>query len=76
MTLALKGTVPEVQNRFFTNMSQRAVEMMKEEMDYMGQVKMKDVSNAQREIVEVMRMLEEQGVLSLSGGSAEESYVS
>lgn len=76
LTLALKGTVPEVQNRFFTNMSQRAVEMMKEEMEYMGQVRMKDVSNAQREIVEVMRVLEEQGVLSLSGGSAEETYVS
>ncbi len=76
LTLALKGTIPELQERFFINMSGRAVEMMKEEMDYLGQVRMKDVSNAQREVVNVMRDLEEQGIVSLSGGAAEEQYVS
>jgi flagellar motor switch protein FliG len=75
--LALKGTVGELQDRFYSNMSSRAVEMMKEEMDFMGQVKMKEVTAAQREIVEVLRELDEQGVISLSNepGSAEE-YVS
>lgn len=76
LTLALKGTIPELQERFFSNMSSRAVEMMKEEMDYMGQVKLKDVSNAQREIVDVMRDLDERGILSLSGNETEEAYVS
>lgn len=77
LALALKGTVPELQARFFANMSSRAVEMMKEEMDFMGQVKLRDVTGAQREIVDVMRELDEQGIISLSGGGGtEDSYVS
>lgn len=73
IALALKGAVPEIQARFFSNMAARAVEMMREEMEYLGQVKMKDVSGAQREIVNVLRELDERGVISLSG---EEAYVS
>lgn len=78
LALSLKGTVPELQERFFSNMSSRAVEMMKEEMDFMGQVKLKEVNEAQREIVEVLRQLDEEGVISLSGGSGggEDEYVS
>ncbi len=77
LTLALKGVMQELQDRFFSNMSTRAVEMMKEEMDYLGSVKVKDVSNAQREIVDVMRELDDKGVINLSGGaSEEEAYVS
>jgi flagellar motor switch protein FliG len=49
--------------------------MMREEMDYMGQVKLKDVTGAQREIVEIMRELDEQGTISLSG-SGDNEYVS
>jgi len=76
LALALKGTVVELQERFFSNMSSRAVEMMKEEMDFMGQVKLKDVTGAQREVVEVLRLLDEQGVVSLSGGGGADEYVS
>lgn len=76
LALALKGTVRELQERFFSNMSSRAVEMMKEEMDFMGQVKMKDVSNAQRDIVNVMRELDEQGIISLGGSGGGDEYVS
>ena len=77
LALALKGTVPELQQRFFSNMASRAVEMMKEEMDFMGQVKLKDVQNAQREIVEILRELDEKGVINLSGGGGgEDAYVS
>ena len=77
LALSLKGTMPELQERFFSNMSSRAVEMMKEEMDFMGQVKVKEVTEAQREIVEVMRELDEEGVISLSsGGTGEDEYVS
>jgi flagellar motor switch protein FliG len=72
LALSLKGAVPEIQNRFFSNMSAKAVEMMKEEIEYMGQIRMKDVSAAQREVVNVLRELDEQGVISLSG---EEGYV-
>jgi flagellar motor switch protein FliG len=76
LALALKGTMPELQERFFTNMSGRAVEMMKEEMDFMGQVKLRDVTSAQREVVEILRLLDEQGVISLSGGGGADEYVS
>lgn len=76
LALALKGTVTELQDRFFSNMSSRAVEMMKEEMDFMGQVKLRDVTGAQREIVEVLRLLDEQGIVSLGGAGGADEYVS
>lgn len=77
LALSLKGTMPELQQRFYSNMSSRAVEMMKEEMDFMGQVKLKEVTEAQREIIEVMRQLDEEGVISLagSGGESSDEYV-
>ncbi len=76
LALALKGTMPELQDRFYSNMSSRAVEMMKEEMDFMGQVKLKEVTAAQREVVEVLRLLDEQGIVSLSGAGDSDEYVS
>jgi flagellar motor switch protein FliG len=75
LTMALKGCMPELQERFYSNMSSRAVEMMKEEIEFMGQVKMKDVTNAQRQVVDVLRELDEAGIVSLSGGEGD-SYVS
>ncbi|MGA1847104.1 flagellar motor switch protein FliG [Deferribacter abyssi] len=74
LTLALKGADEELQNKFFSNMSKRAVETMKEEMDYMGPVKLKEVEKAQHEIVQIVRELDEEGVISISGGE-EEQYV-
>lgn len=74
LTLALKGADEELQNKFFESMSKRAVETMKEEMDYMGPVKLKDVEKAQHEIVEIVRELDEEGIVSISGGE-EEQYV-
>ncbi len=71
---ALKGTLPELQNQFFRNMSQRAVEMLKEEMDIMGPIKALDVSAAQAVVVEIVRQLEEEGVIGV-GGEAEEYVV-
>lgn len=75
LTIALKGTSEELQNQFFRNMSSRAVEMMKEEMEFMGPVKLKEVEKAQHEIVEIVRQLEEEGVISIGGGGGED-YVS
>ena len=68
---ALKGTMPELQNRFFRNMSQRAVEILKEEMEVMGPMKMRDVHAAQQRIIEIVRQLEEEGVIAIGGGSDE-----
>ena len=75
LTIALKGTSEELQNQFFRNMSSRAVELMKEEMEFMGPVKLKDVEKAQHEIVEIVRQLEEEGVISIGGGGGDD-YVS
>ncbi len=65
---ALKGATEQLQGQFFRNMSGRAVEMMQEEIEIMGPVKMKDVHSAQQKIVEVIRKLEEEGVITIGGG--------
>ena len=74
LTLALKGTDTETQEMFFKNMSSRAVETMKEEMEYMGPIKLKEVEKAQHEIVAIVRELDEEGVISIGGGE-EDEYV-
>jgi len=68
---ALKGSSETQQNQFFKNMSGRAVDMMKEEMEIMGPVKTKDVHVAQQRIVEVVRKLEEEGLINVAGGGDE-----
>ena len=75
LTIALKGTSEELRNQFFRNMSSRAVEMMKEEMEFMGPIKIKEVEKSQHEVVEIVRQLEEEGVISIGGGGGED-YVS
>ncbi|MDR1841719.1 MAG: flagellar motor switch protein FliG [Holophagales bacterium] len=75
LTIALKGTSDELRSQFFRNMSSRAVEMMKEEMDFMGPIKLRDVEKAQHEIVEIVRQLEEEGVVTIGGGGGDD-YVS
>jgi flagellar motor switch protein FliG len=72
LTSALKGTSEELRSQFFRNMSSRAVELMKEEMEFMGPVKLKDVEKSQHEIVEIVRQLEEEGVISIGGGGGED----
>ena len=72
LTIAMKGTSEELQNQFFRNMSTRAVELIKEEMEFMGPVKLKDVEKSQHEIVEIVRQLEEEGVISIGGGGGED----
>lgn len=68
---ALKGTSEDLQKKFFHNMSSRAVEIMQEEMEVMGPIKAKDVNIAQQQIVDVVRKLEEEGIINLGGGADE-----
>ena len=72
LTIALKGTGEELRTQFFRNMSSRAVEMMKEDMDVLGPVKVKDVEMSQQQIVSIVRKLDESGVISLKGGGGDE----
>jgi len=56
-------------------MSQRAGEMLKEEMEYLGPIRVKDVEKSQHEIVEVVRGLEEEGVIVIGGAGGDEYVV-
>jgi flagellar motor switch protein FliG len=72
---ALKGATEQQQQQFYRNMSQRAVEMMKEEIEIMGPVKIKDIHAAQQRIVEIVRKLEEEGIITIGGGGGGDEYV-
>ena len=73
--LALKGASEELRVKFFRNMSKRAADMLKEDMDYMGPVKVRMVEEAQQKIVNVIRALEEAGEIVIARGGEEELLV-
>ena len=69
LRLALKGVQENVKEIFFRNMSQRAAETLKEDLDASGPVKLRDVEAAQSRIVNVARQLDEAGEISLRTSS-------
>lgn len=71
LTLALKGVDDDFQQKFLKNMSSRAAEMLVEDMEARGPVKLSEVEAAQKEILAVARRLEESGEIVLSGGGEE-----
>lgn len=75
LSLALKGATEELRTKFFKNMSKRAAEMLKEDMDYMGPVRVKDVEESQQKVVNVVRGLEEQGEIVIATGGEDELVV-
>lgn len=75
LTLALKGTSENLRNHFLSNMSTRGAEMLREEMETMGPVRIKDVESAQQQIISVVRQLENEGTISMKGGGGGEQYV-
>jgi flagellar motor switch protein FliG len=74
LAMALKGADEQLKTKFFRNMSRRAADMLKEEMEYLGPTRVREVERAQREIVEVVRNLEEEGVIVI-GEAGDEEYV-
>jgi flagellar motor switch protein FliG len=74
LCVALKGATEEIRQRFFQNMSKRAGEMLKEEMDVLGAIRLREVEKAQHEIVSIARKLEEEGLI-VTGAAAGEPYV-
>lgn len=68
LALALKGASEELKEKIFRNMSQRAAQILREEMDYMGPVRLRDVTAAQRRIVDIVRKLEEAGEITIPRG--------
>ena len=75
LSMALKGASEELQEKFFRNMSSRAAEMIKEDMEYMGPIRLKDVEEVQQRIVDIVRRLEEEGEIIISGRGGEEDIV-
>ena len=76
LSLALKNGSEEAKNKFLRNMSQRAAEMIAEEIQYMGPVKLRDIEDAQQKIVDSVRRLEDAGEVVISGrGGGDEIVV-
>ena len=75
LTIALKGTSDQLKNHFLQAMSQRGAEMLKEDMDALGPIKIKEVEAAQQQIIAVVRQLESEGTISLKGTVGEQYVV-
>ncbi|SEH24077.1 flagellar motor switch protein FliG [Selenomonas sp. KH1T6] len=75
LSLALKGTQAEVADKVYRNMSKRAADMLREEIEFMGPVKIRDVEEAQQKVVNVIRALEDKGEIVISRGQGDEMIV-
>ena len=75
LAVALKNANEEVQNVIFNNMSSRLADMIKEDMEYMGPVRLKDVEEAQQKIVNIIRKLEDSAEIVISRGGGDEIIV-
>ncbi len=75
LTVALKGTSDQLRNHFLQGMSQRGAEMLREDMETMGPVKIKDVEAAQQQIIAMVRELEADGTISMKGAGGEQYVV-
>lgn len=77
LAIALKGTSSEIADKIFSNVSSRLKETLKENMDYMGPVRVRDVEEAQQKIVNIIRRLEETGEIQVArGGGGEDAFIS
>jgi len=75
LTLALKGTSEQLRTHMLACMSQRGAEMLKEDMDALGPVKIKEVEGAQQQMIALVRQMETEGVISLKGAVGEQYVV-
>ncbi|MDD2585260.1 MAG: flagellar motor switch protein FliG [Syntrophomonadaceae bacterium] len=75
LALALKGAGSEVSQKIFSNMSSRAADMLKEDIEFMGPVRLRDVEEAQQRVVNIIRRLEETGEIVVARGGGDEVIV-
>ncbi|MGI9012760.1 MAG: flagellar motor switch protein FliG [Phycisphaerales bacterium] len=75
LALALKTASDNLKNKVFSNMSARASELIQEEMEYMGPVRVSDVEAAQQRIVDIVRRLEDAGEIIISGRGGEKDLI-
>ncbi len=75
LALSLKVATDEVKDLIFRNMSERASNLLREELEFMGPVRLKDVEESQLKIVDIVRSLEEEGEIVISGRGGEEEII-
>jgi flagellar motor switch protein FliG len=75
LALALKGANEDVKKKIFKNMSERAQQVLKEELEYIGPVRLRNVEEAQQRIVNSIRRLEETGEIVIARGRGEEIVI-
>ncbi|MDP2795701.1 MAG: flagellar motor switch protein FliG [Sulfurisoma sp.] len=75
LILALKGAPPELREKIFKNMSQRAAEMLREDLEAKGPVRLSEVENEQKEILKIARRLADEGQIVLGGKGGEDQMV-
>lgn len=75
LSLALKTASEELKQKIFNNMSERASQLVKEDMEYMGPVRISEVEAAQQKIVDVVRRLEDAGEIIISGRGGEQEVI-
>ncbi len=72
LTVALKGTSEQLRNHILSSMSQRGADMLREDMESLGPIKIKEVESSQHQIIGIVRQLETEGVISLKGGGGDQ----
>ncbi|MCX7163079.1 MAG: flagellar motor switch protein FliG [Betaproteobacteria bacterium] len=75
LIIALKGAAPELREKIFKNMSQRAAEMLREDLESKGPVRLSEVESEQKEILKIARRLADEGQLQLGGGGEGDAFV-
>ena len=75
LVIALKGASQQLREKVFKNMSQRAAEMLREDLEAKGPVRVSEVEAAQKEILKIVRRLAEEGQIVLPGKGGEEGFV-
>jgi len=75
LAISLKAAADEVKNKIFANVSERVAVLIKEEMEFMGPMRLSDVEAAQQRIVETIRRLEEEGQIVIAGRGGKEDII-
>jgi flagellar motor switch protein FliG len=75
LVLAMKGAAPELREKIFRNMSTRAAETLREDLESRGPVRLSEVEAEQKEILKIVRRLAEEGTIQIGGGGADEQFV-
>jgi flagellar motor switch protein FliG len=75
LAMALKTASEEVSARIYKNMSKRAAEMLREDIEYMGPVRLRDIEETQQKIVAIIRRLEDMGEIIIARGGEDEVIV-